>query len=221
MSRHRYLYGNANPVTYVDPSGEMSIADQLGAIRMLDTLLGISLVGAGTLAAILHHRLTKIWTGEINLSMVDPSGLNLGFVDVLFATGEATAWSGNKIRTYNIKAFGFGASFGLRGLGNMSGENSTRNLSLDFIVEVSPGSFRLPPNELAGQFFMGLGGAFFREQNTVIEKRDVAELQMGPGRGFANATSIATAESRFNLNTFIGRSEPTKQEPSNNTPNDS
>ncbi|WP_048751296.1 RHS repeat-associated core domain-containing protein, partial [Crocosphaera watsonii] len=27
MSRHRYLYGNANPITYTDPSGEFSVAE--------------------------------------------------------------------------------------------------------------------------------------------------------------------------------------------------
>nr|WP_275994433.1 RHS repeat-associated core domain-containing protein [Argonema antarcticum] len=41
MSRHRYLYGNANPVTYSDPSGEMTLAELDGALAVHDSIMGL------------------------------------------------------------------------------------------------------------------------------------------------------------------------------------
>jgi RHS repeat-associated protein len=47
MSRHRYLYGNANPVTYLDPSGEFSIAEVMQTSVINDILLLLGNIGLG------------------------------------------------------------------------------------------------------------------------------------------------------------------------------
>ena len=51
ISRHRYLYGNDNPITYVDPSGRItSLAGQIATITTLNTLqINIGLAGLGIL----------------------------------------------------------------------------------------------------------------------------------------------------------------------------
>jgi RHS repeat-associated protein len=41
VSRHRYLYGNANPVSYSDPSGKFSINEATAAILVFDVLLSL------------------------------------------------------------------------------------------------------------------------------------------------------------------------------------
>jgi RHS repeat-associated protein len=38
VSRHRYLYGNNNPLTYSDPSGNFALTDTLTALSILETL---------------------------------------------------------------------------------------------------------------------------------------------------------------------------------------
>jgi RHS repeat-associated protein len=38
ISRHRYLYGNANPVMYSDPSGKFSIGEAVATLAILDIL---------------------------------------------------------------------------------------------------------------------------------------------------------------------------------------
>jgi RHS repeat-associated protein len=41
VSRHRYLYGNANPITYADPSGNFSMAEAVSSITINDILIGL------------------------------------------------------------------------------------------------------------------------------------------------------------------------------------
>jgi RHS repeat-associated protein len=41
MSLHKYLYGNANPVTYTDPTGLYSQTEVLATLEMIDTLVTI------------------------------------------------------------------------------------------------------------------------------------------------------------------------------------
>jgi RHS repeat-associated protein len=40
MTRHRYIYGNDNPVTYVDPSGEFSLPELNVAQQIVASLAG-------------------------------------------------------------------------------------------------------------------------------------------------------------------------------------
>ena len=47
MSRHRYMYGNANPVTYLDPSGEFSSLGEFSVASALQTVLGTLLTTIG------------------------------------------------------------------------------------------------------------------------------------------------------------------------------
>lgn len=44
MSRHRYLYGNANPVSNIDPSGMFTLTDAGAAFQILSSLAAASFV---------------------------------------------------------------------------------------------------------------------------------------------------------------------------------
>jgi RHS repeat-associated protein len=41
VSRHRYLYGNANPVSYSDPIGRFSLGEQLAVLSIYSTIVGL------------------------------------------------------------------------------------------------------------------------------------------------------------------------------------
>jgi RHS repeat-associated protein len=46
VSRHRYLYGNANPVSYSDPSGKFSIGEASAAVAVVSILSTLGQIGA-------------------------------------------------------------------------------------------------------------------------------------------------------------------------------
>jgi RHS repeat-associated protein len=90
MSRHRYLYGNANPVTYVDPSGEYSMTEVMQTSTMAGQLAAISPIlsqavgiggtigasaGVGWLVSRLRRGNWREWSGKANASTITPSGL--------------------------------------------------------------------------------------------------------------------------------------------------
>jgi RHS repeat-associated protein len=86
VSRHRYLYGNDNPISYRDPSGEESLAGLLGGIAVQDILYGISAGGTvgvgvalGGLFTGIRNRIESggyIWHGSISSSSIPFSPLN-------------------------------------------------------------------------------------------------------------------------------------------------
>jgi hypothetical protein len=158
--------------------------------------------------------------------VIDPSQ-DIGIVDVVAVTGDVTATNGNTERNYDIQAIGYGVSVGARGLGGTSGEDSTRGLSLDFIVEVPSGDRKLPPNELTGTFWMGqvewaqpISPFLMNPFRYPYLGNKTALLKIGPGKGFGNDSNLVTPESRLSGNIFVGQSTP-KNQPSNNTPSDS
>jgi RHS repeat-associated protein len=66
VSRHRYLYGNANPVTYLDPSGNISSTLELGAAFSISTILyGLSVVGVAQAALAITSEQDTNWDGKL------------------------------------------------------------------------------------------------------------------------------------------------------------
>jgi RHS repeat-associated protein len=65
VSRHRYLYGNNNPITYADPSGNFSMAEVSTVLSILETLGIITLaqVGLGQIARRFGEDI--IWDGTL------------------------------------------------------------------------------------------------------------------------------------------------------------
>jgi RHS repeat-associated protein len=114
MSRHRYIYGNNNPVTYVDPSGEYSAtalaSDSLVASvwRMVETLSNAALpgrllaitsglavtFGAITAATVGYSYWRKrsgrgvLWTGDFNLAKIPSYGAPPGTPSAAFGLAE-------------------------------------------------------------------------------------------------------------------------------------
>jgi RHS repeat-associated protein len=68
VSRHRYLYGNDNPITYADPSGNFSIAEAVSAITINDVLIGLGVVSYAATLAILNNNRSIEWDGELQYS---------------------------------------------------------------------------------------------------------------------------------------------------------
>ncbi|NER08001.1 MAG: RHS repeat-associated core domain-containing protein, partial [Okeania sp. SIO3C4] len=58
ITLHKYLYGNANPVNYVDPSGFFSITEVMGNVNILNQLAANFYAGAISTVAI---DLAKAW----------------------------------------------------------------------------------------------------------------------------------------------------------------
>ncbi|NER00399.1 MAG: RHS repeat-associated core domain-containing protein [Cyanothece sp. SIO2G6] len=70
ISRHRYVYGNNNPISYIDPSGRVSLLSSLAAIQVNNSLsalaIGLTLGGSQRLAGFLAAQQdgTLNWSGR-------------------------------------------------------------------------------------------------------------------------------------------------------------
>jgi RHS repeat-associated protein len=64
ISRHRYLYGNANPISYSDPSGEFSIAEVTATVLVFNIL---SVVTHSTVTQLISKSRNKelVWGGWV------------------------------------------------------------------------------------------------------------------------------------------------------------
>jgi RHS repeat-associated protein len=85
-SRHRYLYGNANPVSYSDPSGKISITDFAISSLIMDVLIGSSYaLSVGAINYLERDRALK-WNGQsVNASL---SGALVGLPGAISATAN-------------------------------------------------------------------------------------------------------------------------------------
>jgi RHS repeat-associated protein len=81
VSRHRYLYGNNNPLTYSDPSGNFatSIGEVSSILAILETLFITASVQASV--GIIADKISGsiAWTGTLYAAELDPSILGIGF----------------------------------------------------------------------------------------------------------------------------------------------
>jgi RHS repeat-associated protein len=86
VSRHRYLYGNANPVSYSDPSGKFSIAEVGASLAIMNILIGpLYSFSVGTINYLERDRALK-WEGKsFNASI---SGAFIGLPSAITATAN-------------------------------------------------------------------------------------------------------------------------------------
>jgi len=66
VTLHRYLYANANPVMYTDPSGKMSlISDITATIAIRSMLASVFYSGTGHLAGFIAGKNPVRWSGGV------------------------------------------------------------------------------------------------------------------------------------------------------------
>ena len=89
VSRHRYMYGNANPVSYIDPSGEFSMLYAAEIIAVANILATMTLGALGTYGALWQQSVegerSNTWTGEIATltpGFIPYSSINWGIVSI-------------------------------------------------------------------------------------------------------------------------------------------
>ena len=81
VTLHRYLYGNANPVTYIDPSGRFSSLLELTTSFVIrSTIRSIRLTGISHVASSLLSKSTVEWSGSMTIgTMGAPVPLAFGW----------------------------------------------------------------------------------------------------------------------------------------------
>jgi RHS repeat-associated protein len=101
-SLHKYLYANANPVMFVDPSGEMSIMNVMVSIAIVGILASIAYAGLSHLIS-MHHTPVD-WEGILMYGGGGGAGWGvLGFVAIL----ESKCYMGKKAKgVYAMAAAG-------------------------------------------------------------------------------------------------------------------
>ena len=117
VTLHRYLYGNANPVTYIDPSGEFSLAE----VAHTSAIIGL-LANAGSYSFMQGRELIK-WSGHIGVLTYGLDGLfGVGAISAIL-TSEPWPYTG-EIYTghYLIFMAGYTAGFPYPPFGLTAGE---------------------------------------------------------------------------------------------------
>jgi RHS repeat-associated protein len=85
-SRHRYLYGNANPIMYSDPSGKVSIFDVGASLAIMNALIGpLYAIGIGSLNYLTRNNALK-WKGLSITGTI--SGAFIGLPSQIAATAS-------------------------------------------------------------------------------------------------------------------------------------
>jgi RHS repeat-associated protein len=86
VSLHRYLYGNDNPISYRDPSGEFALTGVLSDITLQDLINAIYVVGVPSVGVVLGKILTgareRLRSGGIQWDGTVVASSNIG-IDVL------------------------------------------------------------------------------------------------------------------------------------------
>ena len=79
ITLHKYLYANANPVTYTDPSGYFSLAELGTAIGVATRLLHITAIGTTIVQTVvdvaIYHAVYKPLLDSLRIGMLDPDGI--------------------------------------------------------------------------------------------------------------------------------------------------
>ena len=71
VSLHKYLYANANPVNYIDPSGYFSLAELMEVVKTQGVLSGIEYLNVNTY--LLYIKLESSAGGIIIKAVLDES----------------------------------------------------------------------------------------------------------------------------------------------------
>jgi RHS repeat-associated protein len=184
VSRHRYLYGNNNPLTYADPSGNFSIAEVSTVLSILETLTiaTVSQASIGQIARQIEGDIIwkgKFYKAELNsyfltqlLGVAASAGGSILELETL--TREKSPWQFPGITDYfkgRWIQFYAGVSSGLiKTSGPLDKGGSTKDVSA-----ISPRIFGATSATFTGTFAYGEIGVGY----------DTAgEFTVGFGRGF-------------------------------------
>jgi RHS repeat-associated protein len=163
-TRHRYLYGNNNPITYFDPSGKTAISmAEIGAIFSIIETLTITTAVQASIGQIARLSGDIKWAGTLSLvesnPTVDINAFRLGFnggVSLLDLTTNSaeespilhpnlvTRFRGKWVQIYGSVGAGIGIQdpFGGQSPGDISLDNN--------VVARSPRLFKATPVAFAG-----------------------------------------------------------------------
>ena len=151
VTMHKYLYANANPVKYVDPSGELGI---LGRLMVAQS---IAMILTETVVQSIHYfdRNPIFWEGELGIFQIS-SGKNAYFsggsliLINLKTECEKSTIEGKKVNlleegSYFIMAGGFTVDFGKEAFIKGDVDYSYSKIKIK-----TPGIFGCDPNVLQG-----------------------------------------------------------------------
>ncbi len=211
ISRHRYIYGNANPVMYSDPSGKFStIAETSATFAILNALQNIFIAyqGARLIFGDGGSPLPKIiWKGSMEISALDSSRLDkkletgtpadtVAKLELEFFYAKATATSDTgKIWTHNIWAVGGGLQIAGQ---NPEDKVVTRTLDFEVVTDRIYGDGSI---SLKGIFSMGsfaFPNRFFR--------RTLGAVRIGNGSGTIGYRDIPKPDTVYGAGLYAGYS---------------
>jgi RHS repeat-associated protein len=214
MSRHRFLYGNANPVTFQDPSGMFSISVGqtiaiLGIVQ--NTLAGLYTLGISQ--ALIGYGLGRdlYWTGNLSLLKADPVlSAEIGLLDAQsidqtispYGTGASGNFDGRWLQIH----------VGISIPTNLTGFAIPLDVSFSDVTIVSPRQIGAQPGALTGSFLLGNAAAGLSSGGIFIV-----------GFGIGTFTSYeALIDSNPDISGYIGISVPISGNftPSNTLPPD-
>jgi RHS repeat-associated protein len=188
MTRHRYIYGNDNPVTYLDPGGEIAITLQNTALQnvlfnILATITGGIGVAAGISVFRDRYRNGYSWTGTINFGEVTLFNIDSGA-----GLANATSECADGFVTYGkYVVIGGGSSLGKLAGDPLSSITLPSKRTIEFQLR-SPQAKGTNASVLAGSF--GLGNfKYLIPEDESIQKYVSSGMIMGAGLGFAYSKS--------------------------------
>jgi RHS repeat-associated protein len=92
VSRHRYLYGNNNPIMFIDPSGKTSLADLISGLTTQEILAGLAVTSIAIVSLITGgpDQDDKVsWRGAFNSVSGEIPGFSLSTGQGIYATGKS------------------------------------------------------------------------------------------------------------------------------------
>jgi RHS repeat-associated protein len=199
VSRHRYLYGNSNPVTFLDPSGKVSIAEVTAINKIVGTLAALSITQISA-TKYLHLKSTQRpikWDGLIGLGTAGfaataPFNAGGGFA---LADSECVHHNGKEQKLVNLPIL----------IGMIGASPSP----LPTKVGGSGGTFEVYTPSIFGPRFYALLGSFSLVGGAIVPAFvgiGAAGLQLGFGLGWALGVSAGVFD--VGVAAFVGASIP-------------
>ena len=207
ISRHRYIYGNNSPITFIDPSGKFSLAGTLEAANILQIIgtLTAGVVLQGVVGQVLQRTTGRIqWDGyyssiNANLSQM-PDALNkilivnggLGLLDLTTTNqtrsamypGLFTKFRGIWLQILGGAAIDFGPVLGGQADGGVSFKDRTVATS---------------PSILTATQIAFMGGSAFGSATSGNTNGTVFTAGFGSGTIFSSDTSSPDFDAGYSL----------------------
>lgn len=208
VSRHRYLYGNANPVSYIDPSGEFSLSN-LGATSAIIGILSSQLNFAQFfVSGAISDAASRVeWNGWLSKVSVDTNwglGLSVGAAWKI----ESSTYKGQKLELpWGFALIGSEFSYDFsRGAVNALSAIPDISLHGTFVVE-TPSVFGLKWWTLAGGYSEIAAGA---SAAYAVSYTPVSAFTLGFGVGNSNGAGYGFSNNlaSLSLSLFSGFSVP-------------